>query len=143
MREQLEGALAARQMIRLRRDDIDAATIYGFPLAIGPELVLLAVEHDWRLDGYAIVRLADVTKVRSNEFDRFTERVLEAKGELRRLDGVGRMSRSRPARATLDSRAFACAWCQTARGPKRRLSSRLREVPNGATFQTARRPKRR
>ncbi|HKW10922.1 MAG TPA: hypothetical protein VJO33_11135 [Gemmatimonadaceae bacterium] len=84
-RDALEHARAARQMVLLKREAIDAPRVDGFPLAIGSELVLLAVVDDWRFDGYAIVRLADVTEVRSNEYERFTERVLEREGELTHL----------------------------------------------------------
>ena len=74
----------ARQVVYLQREAITAPRVDGVPLAIGPELVLLAVVQDWRFDGYAIVRLADITAVRSNEYERFTEQVLEGEGEMAR-----------------------------------------------------------
>ena len=84
-REPLERARSARQMVRLERERIAASSVYGFPLDVGPELALLAVVPEWRLDGYAIVRLADITHVRCDDYERFTERVLEGEGDLARL----------------------------------------------------------
>lgn len=84
-RKVLESAREARQMVCLKRDAIDATRVHGLPLVLGPELVLLAAVPDWQLDGYAIVRIADITNVRSDEYERFAERVLEGEGELARL----------------------------------------------------------
>jgi hypothetical protein len=62
-REALERARVARQVVYLQREAITAPRVDGVPLAIGPELVLLAVVQDWQFDGYAIVRLADIGPV--------------------------------------------------------------------------------
>ena len=85
VRKELESARVARRIVCLKREAIDAIRVDGFPIAIGPELVLLAAVGDWQLDGYAIVRLVDITLVRSEEYERFTERVLEGEGELARV----------------------------------------------------------
>jgi len=56
-------------------------------LALGDELVLLRVVDDFRLDGYFVARVADVKALRSNEYERFVERVLKDRGL---WDDVGR-----------------------------------------------------
>src|SRR5215216_1943708 len=83
--EQLGRAIAMRQQVRLAREAIGAANVHGFPLEVSDQLVLLAQVEDWRLDGYTLVRLGDVSEVRSGELERFSERVLEGEGELARL----------------------------------------------------------
>jgi hypothetical protein len=88
VREQIERAIAARQQVRFARGHVESpsiSSVYGFPLAVGDELVLVQVVSDWALDGWTILRLADVTDVRSSEFDRFAERVLAGEGELARV----------------------------------------------------------
>ncbi len=52
----------------------------GFPLVLGDELVLLRTLHDFEFDGFSVLRLADVTDVRSGDVERFFERVIKAEG---------------------------------------------------------------
>jgi hypothetical protein len=85
VRAQLDEARAARHEVRVARDILDAGAIYGVPLDVSAELVLLATVKDWGIDGYALLRIGDVSEVRSDETERFSERVLAAEGELVRL----------------------------------------------------------
>jgi len=55
------------------------------PLAIGRSLVLLQNIDDFDLDGYVVLPRNDVASVRSDESERFVERVLRDEGELRNV----------------------------------------------------------
>lgn len=80
---ELSAAVAARRLVHVtRRDDLQEMT--GFPLAMGGKLLLLRdVNPDVLLpDGYVLVRLQDVTGVRSAEWDRSVERALAQEGRV-------------------------------------------------------------
>lgn len=77
--EKLQTVQAKRQYARIARSGVSQSADYHFVLDVGPKLVLLQDESSFRLDGYSIVNLADVTAVRSGRLERFSERML--KGE--------------------------------------------------------------
>jgi hypothetical protein len=80
--QELQDAAKAKRLVRIERARFPAEFAEGVPLAVGSDLVLLAlvdVDH-FRPNGYGIFRLADVSDVRSDEYERFMERVLEAEG---------------------------------------------------------------
>lgn len=89
VRQDLQLALDHRQQVRLERPGMDTEHLHGIPLALGDELVLLRVVDDFRLDGYSVVRIGDVESLRSNEYERFVERVLHDRGL---LADVGRVA---------------------------------------------------
>lgn len=75
--EKLQAVQAKRQYARIARSGVSRSADYHFVLDRGPSLVLLQDESSFRLDGYSIVNLADVTAVRSGRLERFTERLLK------------------------------------------------------------------
>ncbi len=54
----------------------------GFPLALGDELVMVRSLHEFAVNGFAVLRLRDITAVLSTDAERFFERVLRAEGSL-------------------------------------------------------------
>lgn len=75
--EKLRAVQAKRQYARIARSGVSRSADFHFVLDLGPNLVLLQDESSFRLDGYSIVNLADVTAVRSGRLERFTERLLK------------------------------------------------------------------
>lgn len=60
----LNGGREHRQLMALYRDQLpQSADCTGFPVLVGRELVLLARESDFALDGYVALRLDDITFV--------------------------------------------------------------------------------
>ena len=78
--EQVRAAAARRGYLRVEREAVAARRMYGFVLAASDELMLMQEIYDFTPDGYAIVRLRDVTAIRDGESERFDERVLEGEG---------------------------------------------------------------
>ena len=54
----------------------------GFPLALDDDLVLVRSLHEFAVNGFAVLRLRDLTAVISSDTERFFERVLRAEGAL-------------------------------------------------------------
>lgn len=80
--QELQDAAAEKSLVRIERARFPAEFAEGVPLAVGTDLVLLAlvdVDH-FRPNGFGIFRLADLSDVRSDEYERFMERVLEGEG---------------------------------------------------------------
>jgi hypothetical protein len=80
--EQVRAAIERHQQVRLAREGIAARNVHCFPFQMAGELLLVQEVDDFALDGYAVLRLRDVTEVRSGECERFCERVLEGEGVL-------------------------------------------------------------
>lgn len=78
----LRGALQRRESVTcsLRGDREDGVS--GFPLAVSARLVLLREVRDFDVDGFCVLRIADVASVRSGPAERFVERALRDSGEL-------------------------------------------------------------
>jgi len=75
--DKLQALKEKRQYARIARSGVSRSADFHFVLDLGPSLVLLQDESSFRLDGYSIVNLADVTAVRSGRLERFTERLLK------------------------------------------------------------------
>ena len=57
----------------------------GFVLGLGRDLVLLHQFHDFYLEGYTALRVADIKRVRSGEHERFWETMLQGEGLMDRV----------------------------------------------------------
>jgi hypothetical protein len=78
--EQLRAAVARREFVRVAREAVTAERIHGFVLAASDALLLMQEFRDFTPEGWAVVRLRDVTGARSDANERFAERVLEGEG---------------------------------------------------------------
>lgn len=58
----------------------------GFLLAFSDHLLLFQYVYDFRLDGYLIIRRSDVTELSCRDTDRFQRELLQAEGDLQRID---------------------------------------------------------
>jgi hypothetical protein len=78
----LRRALKRRESVKvLLREDPDVG-VYGFPFAVSSTLVLFRCVRDFDVDGFTVLRLADIADVRSGASERFIERALRDSGEL-------------------------------------------------------------
>jgi hypothetical protein len=78
--ETLIKAIEMQNPIHISRSKIDRNSIDGIPLLLGKELVLVQYLYDFQLDGYMIVKLKDITSIRSGNIERFLEMVLKQEG---------------------------------------------------------------
>ncbi|MFD5618912.1 hypothetical protein [Streptomyces yangpuensis] len=78
----LDEAMSSGTLVRVHRSSIrDADRLDGFVVGLGAEWTVLALCTDLRLDGWAAVRTADVTRVRRRgDEDCLTARVLRRRG---------------------------------------------------------------
>ncbi|HEX2081473.1 MAG TPA: hypothetical protein VHG08_27465 [Longimicrobium sp.] len=84
IRGQLAAAAVEGFLVQVVRLHPFSEPLTGFPLAAGRKLLLIHnLNTDLLLpDGFTVVRVTDVVKVRSTEWDRFAERVLADEGRL-------------------------------------------------------------
>ena len=78
----LQRAIDRDENVQIVRDAGTHPTWNGFPLALGDELLLVRSLHEFAVNGFAVLRLRDVTAVHSTDAERFFERVLRAEGAL-------------------------------------------------------------
>lgn len=69
-----------RDLISVRRDDIDDAAIQGYVLAASSELLALQYIYDFQLDGVMLLRTIDLTDVNCSKTDRFQKELLVREG---------------------------------------------------------------
>ncbi len=83
--EALHRAIERGENVQIERAGMQHEHWNGFPLVVSDDLVLVRTLHDFTPDGFAVLRLRDVTGVTSGDAERFFERVLRAEGM---LDGL-------------------------------------------------------
>lgn len=81
-RQQLQNLIGAPKLVAVTRDIPDEPRLNGFVAALGREWVLLQQLYEFYLDGYAAVRLADITDFCSGDEERIWERMLDGEGVL-------------------------------------------------------------
>jgi hypothetical protein len=69
-----------RDLVSVRRNEIDDNAIQGFVLASSEELVVLQYVYDFNLDGLMVLRIDDITEVRCSATDKFQKSLLEQEG---------------------------------------------------------------
>ena len=80
----LYSLISAKNFAKFQREAIDPNPLYGFPLMVSESLCLIQTFTDFAFDGFSLIRIADITTLRSDENERFDERVLKGEG-LKRL----------------------------------------------------------
>jgi hypothetical protein len=78
----IQRAIDRGESVRLARAGLARSSWYGFPLALDDDLVLVRSLHDFAANGFAVLRVRDVTEVHSGDAERFFERVLRAEAAL-------------------------------------------------------------
>jgi hypothetical protein len=76
----LQEAIERNQLIKVCREDIDSQPLYGYPLSISEELCLFENYYDFHFEGYTIIRLEDISSIRSDENERFSEFIITEEG---------------------------------------------------------------
>jgi hypothetical protein len=74
-----------RDLVSIRRDEIDEHPIQGFVLASSEDLVVLQYVYDFNLDGLMVLRVADITEVRHSATDKFQKGLLEQERLMTRI----------------------------------------------------------
>jgi hypothetical protein len=86
MQEKLKKIQDKKHLAKIRRDKIDHYVYHGFILGLSSELVLFQSCEEFTLDGYTVIRINDITSLRSNKYERFFTKMLKSEGT---LDEVG------------------------------------------------------
>ncbi len=83
MREQLEAAQRGSSVVCVGRDSFESEGELGFIIAVNADLVLLlCVSNQIRLDGFAVVRICDISGLEApHAHDQFVEEALRLRGE--------------------------------------------------------------
>jgi hypothetical protein len=85
MKQQLAKHQKQRDLVSIRRDEIDPNAIQAFILASSEELVALQYVYDFNLDGLMFLRVEDITEVKSSATGSFQKGLLEQEGLLARV----------------------------------------------------------
>lgn len=81
----ISNAISNQELIKLdfKKSDID---LNGIPLLISEKLCLLQVLEDFHFDGFKIIRIKDIKKVRSSEMEKFIEKILKCENRFEILN---------------------------------------------------------
>jgi hypothetical protein len=82
----LSNHVKHRDLVSIRRENIDGFGIQGFLLDFSDTLILLQYIHDFRLDGYLVLRLGDISQLKSSATDRFQKGLLRSEGIFDQVD---------------------------------------------------------
>jgi hypothetical protein len=82
----LSNHVKHRDFVSIRRANIDGFGIQGFLLDFSDTLVLLQYVYDFHLDGYLVLRLGDISELKSSATDRFQKSLLRSEGIFDQVD---------------------------------------------------------
>jgi hypothetical protein len=85
IREDLHNIIKMRCLAYITREIIDINAIDCIPLILGQDLLLVQYLFDFQLDGYMIIRIKDITFIRSDDIERFSEFILKKEGILSQI----------------------------------------------------------
>lgn len=80
--KKFEGVMTA---VRLERKYPGSCYINGFIHKIEANLLIIQQFHDFFCEGYVIIKLSDIIRFRSNEYERFFENILQKEGLLNKV----------------------------------------------------------
>ena len=76
----LRRMVGARTLATFERSIPGSEILHGYPLQFSRRLVLLHVLREFHLDGYALLRVGDIARVRRGQSERFFARMLRQEG---------------------------------------------------------------
>lgn len=85
LRTMLQKEIEAFHEIMIKRSKIDKNQIDCIPLEAGQDLVMVQYLYDFLIDGYKILRIKDITAIRSGNHERFSEKILRDEGILNQV----------------------------------------------------------
>lgn len=74
---QIEYCINNKLFCAIGRDCIDDVMLYGIPLKISNELLLLGCVEDFLFNGYIVINLNDITTFKRDESDIFIDNILK------------------------------------------------------------------
>ncbi|MCX6853748.1 MAG: hypothetical protein NTV80_02460 [Verrucomicrobia bacterium] len=81
-RDCIDRLIADRALISVRRKRVDDHFIQAFPIAVSQRLVLLQYVSDFRIDGFMLLRLRDISDWKVGDTNIFQRRLLQEGGVL-------------------------------------------------------------
>ena len=77
MIKKLKKLKKSKILVSIERKNIDDRTIRGFILKYSTELVLIQYVYDFHLDGLMVLRIFDITEIKSDKTDIFQTQLLK------------------------------------------------------------------
>jgi hypothetical protein len=84
--KQFNERIQKRDYVSVSRHGIDEHSVHGFVLAVSETLVLLQHVTDFRLDGYLLLRRADITEMEYGSNDQFHKKLLVEEGVMNEIN---------------------------------------------------------
>lgn len=83
-RREIEQYIGIKKKIRIERN-FSERYANGFITSASDSILIMQQFHDFYSEGYCALRMKDIVSYRSNEYERFFEKMLEAEGILENL----------------------------------------------------------
>lgn len=80
LKKKLSTAVSKKRLAQVERRNITAEMTHGFVLQASEDLVLFQQTSDFLIDGYAVIRLKDITSLKSGMCERFFEKMFRGEG---------------------------------------------------------------
>lgn len=84
-RQRLRRFVNSQKKVRLTRTFPSERLHNGFIVSIGRDLVAMSQFHDFQPEGYTVLRIKDITNIRSGRYERQWEEMLAAEGTLQHV----------------------------------------------------------
>ncbi|WP_425617413.1 hypothetical protein NA78x_001089 [Anatilimnocola sp. NA78] len=78
--KQLRSHVGTGEIVRIERSFPGEPVSHGFVVALSSDLLMLHQFHDFSPDGHTVLRVGDVSDVRSGEYERQWEKMLAGEG---------------------------------------------------------------
>lgn len=86
MTEHLSNLKAGRNLISIRRKEIDECRIQAFLLDYSEDLILIQYVYDFNLDGLMVLRRSDISEMESDKTDLLQTKILKDEGLYSKVD---------------------------------------------------------
>lgn len=86
MNDSLLKHQAKKDLVDIRRKNIDPNTIQAFILEVSRNLVLLQYVYDFNLDGLMVLRVSDISQVRCSQTEQFQRELLKDEKLFEKVD---------------------------------------------------------
>lgn len=76
----LQSQLEKKNLVSVRRNEIDSRAIQGFVVGLSDDLLALEYVYDFQIDGLLIIKRSDISQIDRTETDKFQEQLLASEG---------------------------------------------------------------
>lgn len=81
----IKSCISSNKQVSIEREEVDDEPITAIPIKISQQLLLIHYLYDFYLDGYKVLCISDITKIKRGEIEEFHDEIIYKEGVLNLL----------------------------------------------------------